>query len=380
MPATHDITAIVEGQQISGFISGNIESSMITPADKFVLRMPLTELAWRTCRRGARITIQADKTTLLDGYIDKRHAQGKADVFEFEGRDRVGRLMDESAPAIDYTGMTILDAVKRLASPWFDNVTVDDGRNRRIRRGKGRRVASGSEPVVTFNVKVPRRGNVHPGESRWQLIHEIVSRAQLVCYSSSDGKELFVGKPNQSQAPQYLFALVEPDSTLQLQNTVNDINIVEDDGDRFSMYLVAGTGGQGDTNYGRNVTDNRGVAFDNPFNKLDGTGRDFPHPKRLFLPERAFENYADAQNVAKLEQLRRDYHRHLVSVEAPTFGQDLGTTQPTLFAPDTIARVVLDKLDIDDKYLVVSCSYSFVRDNADTTVLHMVPVGTEIIL
>lgn len=379
MPKTHLITAIVEGQEVSGFQSGNIESSMITPADKFVLRMPLTELAWRTLRRGARITIIADRsTTLLDGFIDRRHAQGAADVLEIEGRDRVGRLVDESAPAIDYTGMTILEAVKRLASPWFTRITVDDGRNRRLRRGKGRRVASGTEPVVTFNVKVPRRGNVHPGESRWQLIHEICSRAGLVCYSSSDGKELFVGKANKTQSAQYLFALTEPGSSMQ--NTVSDLEIIEDDGDRFSMYLVAGTGGQGDTNYGKNVSDNRGRAFDNPFNTIDGTGRDFIHPKRLFLPERAFDSYADAQNVAELEKNRRDYHRHMATATMEGLGENIGGPEPTLFAPDTVGRVVVEKLRIDDSYLITSCSYSFARDNGDTTVCHMVPAGTEIVL
>lgn len=378
MPRSHLITAIVEGQEVSGWQSGNIESSMIVPADRFVLRLPLTELAWRTLRRDARITIKADGVTLLDGFIDKRNPQGAADVLEIEGRDRVGRMTDESAPATDYTGMSILDAARRLAHPWFDNVTVDDGRNRRLRRGKGRRVASGTEPVVTFNVRVPRRGNVHPGESRWAILHEIVSRAGLIAYSSSDGKELFIGKPNQTQASQYLFALAQPGSSLR--TTVRDLNIVEDDGDRFSMYLVAGVGGQGDTNYGLNVIDNRGVVFDNPFNKLDGTGRDFIHPKRMFLPERAFDSYADAQRVAQNEQHRRDYNRHRVTAEMVGFGEDLGGSQPTLFAPDTIGRVVWEKLRIDDRYLIVSCSYSFSRDNADTTVLHMVPVGTEIIL
>lgn len=378
MARTHIITAIVEGQQVSGFQSGNIESSMITPADKFVLRMPLTELAFRTFRRGARITIQADGVTLLDGFIDRRNAQGAADVLEISGRDRVGRLVDETAPAIDYSGMTILDAVRRLAHPWFDEVTIDNSRNRRIRRGKGRRVASGTEPVVTFNVRVPRRGNVHPGQTRWQIIHEICSRAQLICYSSSDGKELFIGKPNRSQSAQYLFALTLPGSSMA--TNVRDMDIVEDDGDRYSMYQVAGVGGQSDTNYGSNVTDNRGAAFDNPFNRKDGTGRDFIHPKRMFLPERAFDSYADAQSVALNEQARRDYHRHLMSVEMQGFGEDLGGSQSTLFAPDTIGRCVLEKLRIDDSYLITSCSYSFARDNADTTVLHMAPVATEIIL
>lgn len=381
MPAAHVMTAIVEGQLIGGWISGNIESSMLTPSDAFVMRIPATMRLWNTLRTDARITILADSVELVDGFIDKRVFSGRSGVIEVHGRDRVGRLCDESAPAINYDGMDVLEAVRRLASPWFapSDITLTNAKNRRLRRGKGRRVAGGNEPFVTINVRVPRRGAVHPGETRWQLIHEIVSRAGLVCYSSADGRELFVGKPNITQAAQYLFALGAPGS--DTQTTVRDLTITEDSGERYSMYLCAGVGGQGDTNYGRNVTDKRGVAFDNPFNTIDGTGRDFIHPKRMFLPERAFDSFADADRVAANEKARRDYKRHLISVEMVSYGQSIGaTTELTFFAPDTIARVVVEELGIDDNYLVTSCSFSFARDNGDRTTMHVVPSGTEIIL
>lgn len=380
MPASHVMTAIVEGQQVSGWSSGNIESSIITPADRFVMRMPFSLSAWLILRNDARITIKADGTTLIDGFIDRRVRQGRAGMLEIHGRDRVGRLCDESAPAIDYTGMTELEAIRRLTSPWFspNDIVLSNARNRRLRRGKGKRVAAGNEPVVTINVKVPRRGAVHPGETRWQLIHEILSRSGQIGYSSSDGKEFIFGKPNQGQAPQYMFALAAPGSSSL--TTVRDLIITEDSGERYSMYLCAGVGGQGDTNFGKNVTDNRGVAFDNPFNKVDGTGRDFIHPKRMFLPERAYDSFGDADRVAANEKARRDLKRHEISVEMHTFGQDLGTSDPTLFAPDTVARVIDEEAKIDDRYIVLSCSYSFNRDNADRTTMHMVPVGTEIVL
>lgn len=378
MAPKHEISTIVNGQQILGWQSGNIESSMINPADSFVLRIPFDLRAWNTLRRDSRITIKVDGITILDGFIDKRLHKGRAGIIEITGRDRVGRLVDESAPAINFTGLTIVEGVRRLAAGWFDVVTLSDARNRNLRRGKGRRVASGSEPVITINVRVPRRGAVHPGETRWHLIHEICSRAGLICYSSSDGKELFIGKPNYSQSPQYLFRLASPDSPNR--TTVREMDTVEDDGERYSMYLCAGVGGQGDTNYGTNVTDKRGRAFDNVFNRFDGTGRDFIFPKRMFLPERAFESYADAQRVAENERARRDYKRHLVSVECDRFGQDLGTGELTLFAPDTMARCINEPLETDANFLIVDCSYSFDRDQADRTMMHVIPSGTELVL
>lgn len=374
-----DIAVIVEGQQVTGWISGNIESSIITPADHWVLRMPATELSWRTLRRGAALQILADGVMLLSGFIGRRRFQAKNGVVEISGRDRVGRLVDESAPRIDYSGMSITDAVRQLAAPWFGTVTLSNARNRRLRVGKGKRVAAASEPVVTITVRVPRRGIVHPGESRWQLIHEILSRAGLVGWSSADGTELFIGKPNQQQEPQYMFAVGAPGGVVQ--TTVSDLEIIEDDEDRFSEILVAGAGGQSDTNYGKNTNDNRGVVFDNPFNRLDGTGRDFIHPKRLFMPERAFDSYGDAQRVALNEQHRRDYRRHFVSASMAGFGQPIdGDTDLSVFTPDTVGRVIVEELQIDDRYLLTECSYSFARDEADTTTVHMVPVGTEIVL
>lgn len=375
----HNITVIVEGVQIGGWSQYHIESSMITPADSFQMHRPFSSEFYNLLRRDADVRVLIDGTTVLRGFIDKRIRKAREGVIEISGRDRAGRLVDESAPKIDYSGMKTEEAIRQLAAPWFSKITLTDGRNRALRRGKGRRVASGKEPVVTINIRTPRHGNVHPGMSRWQVIHEIASRSNLIAWSSADGEELFIGEPNQTQDVQYLFLHARPGSGSTA--TCTDLTITEDDGDRFSLIMVAGSGGQNDTNYGENVSDHRGVVFDNPFNKIDGTGRDFIHPKRMFMPERDFESFGDAARVAENEQARRDYHRHLVSIEVPQHGQFL-TTEPTLFAPNTIARVIDEEQNpqLNATYLVVSCAYSATHDQGESTQLHMVPVGTRIIL
>lgn len=380
MGVSHSIRVVVNGAQIDGWTGYHVESSMITMADAFEMRRPFSADAWNLLRRDSDVTIEIDGTPILRGFIDKRKKSSKAGTMEISGRDRSGRLVDESAPRIDYSGMTIYSAVKELISPWFSTLTLSDARNRKLRRGLGKRVASGAEPSVLINIRVPRRGAVHPGETRAQVIHEIAARSNLIAWSSADGREFFIGRPNHEQAPQYLFVHAAPNS--KTKSTVKDLVIEEDDGDRFSLLMCAGVGGQSSTNYGRNVTDNRGVVFDNPFNRIDGTGRDFIHPKRLFLPERDFESYGDAARVARNEQIRRDFKRHSVSVEAPLHGQFLSSGPPTLFAPNTVARVIDEdqKPTLDDTYLVVSCSYSSEREQGETTTMHMVPTGTEIIL
>lgn len=381
MGNSHEIRIVTNGAVIGGWTGYHVDSSMITPADQFELRRPFDAQAYNLLRRDSDVQIEIDGAPIVRGFVEGRQKSSKAGTFRIWGRDRAGRLVDESAPSINYTGMTILQAFRSLADPWFGTISLSDARNRRIRVGKGKRVASGAEPTFTINVRVPRRGAVHPGEKRSQIMHEIAARAGVLWWSSVDGKEIIVGKPNHNQQPQYEFVHAKLGSTKK--GNIKDLMITEDDGDRYSVILCGGVGGATPHDYGSNVTDRRGVVYDNFSNKIDGTGRDFIHPKRLFLPERAFESYGDAQRVAENEQKRRDYKRHLISVEAPLHGQFLENGGPaTLFAPNTVARVIDEEQDppLDDTYLIVSCAYSSNRDQGETTTMHLVPTGTEIIL
>lgn len=383
MGLSHKIDVIVNGAQIDGWTGYHVESSLLTPSDPFSMRRPFNAEAWNLLRRDSDVTIRIDGTPILRGIVDRRHKRSKAGTMEISGRDRAGRLVDESAPRIDYSGMTTIAALKELVAPWFNQVELDGARDRILRRGKGKRIAGGAEPVVSITIRVPRRGVVHPGMTRWQVIHEIASRGSCIAYASADGRSIIFGKPNQTQAAQYLFVNAAEGSRRPGTEYVTDMEIIEDDGDRFSLLMCAGVGGQSDTNYGRNVIDGRGVAFDNPFNRVDGTGRDFIHPKRLFLPEKDFETYGDAQRVADNDQVRRDMKRHMVTVYAAMHGQFLVPgAPPTLFAPGCMAHVIDEdqKPQLEDDYLVLSCAYSSERDQGETTTMHMVPRGTEILL
>lgn len=379
MGLSHKIRIVTNGAEIGGWDGYHVESSMLTPSDSFELRRPYDLRVWNLLRNDSDVRIDIDGTTILRGFTEKRHADTRQGDLVISGRDRAGRLVDEAAPSVHFSGMTILQAFERLAGPWFGRTTLSDARNRRLRVGHGRRVAGGAEPSVTINIRVPKRGNVHPGEKRSQVMHEIASRAGLIWWSSADGEEIFVGKANDQQAPSYTFINAKKGSSLV--TNVLDLQVTEDDGDRYSVIMVGGVGGATPDDYGDNVTDRRGVVYDNPSNKIDGTGRDFIHPKRMFMPEQQFDSFADAQRVARNEQIRRDYKRHIVTVEAALHGQQTSPGAPiTLFAFNTVAHVIDEVKEIDDTYLIVDCAYSSNRNQGETTTMHMVPVGTEILL
>jgi prophage tail gpP-like protein len=375
----HRVSIVVENREIDRWKSYSIESNMITPADAFTLTRPFNPDVWNLLRKDARVRVLIDGVVIVDGFIDKRQKRSKADEIEVGGRDRVGRLVQESAESINYEGLLLLDAVKKLVDPWFSVVTLSDARNRSLRRGKGRRVSSAAEPLV-INIRVPRAGKVHPGMTRWAIIEEIVSQAGYIAWSSADGREIFIGKPNYNQSPQYLVAHTKPGS--RTKNTVTDLIFDEDNGDRYSLITVAGAGGsdEDDVNFGTNVTSRKGRWKDG--DGVDGVGRDFIYPKRLYMPERNFDSNGDAQRVADREAARRNYRARTAQAVMPQHGQFLITGAPTIFAPNTIARVVDEDFSpmVDENFLVTSCKYDGDRDGAETTTLELVPSGTEIVL
>lgn len=375
----HRVSVTVQGVEIDGWEEYEIQSSMITPADAFSMRRPFDAAAWNQIKRDSRVRVAIDGTVVLDGFIDRRKKRSRENTMEISGRDRSGRLVQDSAPSVSYQGIEMTAAIKRLADPWFTVVTLSDARNRRVRLGKGNKVPTGSEPIVIKRTS-PGSAKVQPGQSRWQVIEEIVSQAGLICWSSADGRELVVGRPNYQQAPQFELRLAKPSSGNA--TTVKELDWEEDDGDRYSVIAVVGTGGDTERDFGVNVSARRAVVYDNGTRGTDGTGRDFIHPKRLLMPERNFDGNKDAEEIAGREKARRDFRRSIVTATVPLHGQFVGLAAPTLFAPNTIARVIDEEFDppVDGAYLSYACTYRANRSEGETTMLELVPSGTEIVL
>ena len=378
----HRISIVVQGVEIDGWEDYEIQSSMIQPADAFTMRRRFEPAAWKALPRDSQVEVRIDGVTVLNGFIDKKKKRSKDNTIEVGGRDRSGRLVQESAPTVSVDGLEMTDAIKRLADPWFKTVTLSDARNRRLRLGKGRKVPTGTEPIVIRRT-TRRAGKVHPGTARWSAIEEIVSQAGLICWSSADGRELVVGQPNYKQAPQFELRLAKPSSGNT--TTVKELDWEEDDGDRYSIIAVVGTGGDTEQDFGENVSSRRAVVRDNDgmLNAAaDGTGRDFLYPKRLLMPEKNFDSNQDALEIALREQARRDLRRTLVTATCDMHGQFAGLAAPTIFAPNTIARVIDEEFDppVDQNFLIYQVTYRGNRNDGETSVLELVPSETEIVL
>jgi prophage tail gpP-like protein len=374
---THDVSIVVNERQIVDWIAYDIESSLITPADRFTMRRAFDSAIWNLLPTDSRVQVLIDRVVVLDGFIERRKKHGKENEIEISGTDRGGRLFQESAPAINYEGLELSEAVRRLVDPWYTKVTLSDARNRRLRLGKGFKVTSGAEPIYVHK-KVKRAGKVHPGTSRWAAIEELCADAGYAAWGSADGREFFIGQPNQRQAAQFAVRLGKPGG---VETTVKDLSYEEDVGDGYSVIAVVGTGGGTEQDFGETVSSRRAVVFDNEANKVDGTGEDFIYPKRLLMPEKNFESNDDASAVAGREQLRRDFRRRVVTATMPMHGQFLSAGAPTIFATNTMAYVVDEEFDppLRADFLIFSCHFACDRQGAETTMLEMVPRGTDLV-
>lgn len=377
----HRVSVICDQQQIAGWTEYEISSSMIEAADAFTMRRPFDPTSWNTLRRDARVRVFIDGAPILDGFIDKRTKRSPDGTLEISGRDRSGRLVQESAPRINYQGLELTEAVRRLADPWFTKVTLSDARNRTLRMGKNaKRVPGTTDPIIVKRA-ASGNGKVQPGQMRWAVIAELVSQAGLIAWSSADGKELFVGRPNNTQAPSF-HILKAKGSVSGSQSTCISLTQDEDNGDRYSLIACVGSGGGTDVDFGIRVSSRRAYVTDNEDNIEDGTGRDFQYPKRLLLPEKQFDSNDDAARVAGREQMRRDFRRLTFSAEMPYHGQWITPGAATLFAPNTVAMITDEDHDpiLEEDGMIYACSYRRSRSSGETTQLDMVPTGTEIVL
>lgn len=368
----HRVTMTIGSETIDGWTDYEILSSMIEPADGFSLSRPFDRDAWKLCVVDQRVKVAIDGTVIVDGYIDDRQTSAKNGDLQIAGRDKSARLVQESVPNINgWDGLRLDEAVRQLAAPWFTKVTLSDARNRFVRRGKGHRASANDDDAV-FRVKgkldEEHAGRLDPGETRWAVIEQLCSSVGILAWSSGDGVELVIGEPNYSQAIQYLLKHAADGST------VKDMVYKESVADRFAMIEVQGTGGS--------VADDDqfsyiGRALDGP-NK-DGTGRDFLFPKRLVQRQQSLDDNAEAQRAADRDMRRRNFQRRTLIAQCSHHGQLVAGTIRTLFAPNTLARVQWDDLDMDETWLPHTCRYRGARGAGETTELQLVPRGTEFV-
>jgi len=334
MTREHDIRIEVEGQQLRPPISYSIDVDLLQPADAMSITMPLDRRSWDSCPLDGQYRVFIDDTPVVSGFVDSKLDNG--DSFTVQGRDRTGRLVDESVPG---AGLTIRDkllsqAVLEIVRPWYSAVTFSNAEDRRLRRGRGRKVHASREPALSAQQwrAVPRR--IDAGTSRQEALERILEPLQLLSWGAADGETLVIARPHFRQAPQYSF-IGHPE-----RSNVKSLTLSASTQGRYRTIEVSGSGrppgvpvapvapGQQRFKY---VNRNRiGVATDDS---------DFLYDKRLFIISE-MRSTDEAQHLAERTMRQGMAQARTASVIVPGHGQCVeGSPHTTLYTVDTVAHV-----------------------------------------
>jgi prophage tail gpP-like protein len=361
----HVVSLVVDGVEITGWSAYDITTSMLEPVHTFSLELPFSRQAWDRCKPDHKVKVQLDGVTILTGFIDEREVTDSDDELKVSGRNRAGRMVQESAPGVDFRGMDLVQLVGILAHPWYTYVSLTNTRNRRVLRGKGKKARAGREPVFVTTSKGYR---IEPGQTRMQVIEGLCQQAEIMCWPSGDGYELIIGKPNYEQAPQFHFFMPAENSARASQSNVLGMGYRESVGDRYSAIIVVGSGGGTDANYGAPVGARIG---------RDEDTHDFTEVKRLIL-EKAVRSSEEATAYARREMNRRNMQGKRLTVRAPQHGQIMAGQYHTIFAPDLAASVEDERTGLIGQFHIVACTYRSSRSGGEETLLEFVPRGQEL--
>ena len=415
------------GVRIPGWKSYSVTVDMLTPADAFDLEVQFTREAWDLLRPDAEIGVYIDETRILTGYVGTREktSGGSGTLIRITGRDKTGRLVDESAPLFRYGGLGIRELAEKICgigttNALFKRVVLVNARNRLLMRGRrvvtapvNREPTSGATeddyrqldgviveaiPSTVANPQPARRirkravidpgifqgratkKKVNPGQTRWSVLEEFLREARLLAWSTGDGEELFIGLPNYDQEAQYEFRESASESAERDVSNCR-ITVTENVEEMYSEYVAVGASRGSSASYGANVIRNRDSVYDNPENTVDGTGINFRRPKRLLITDDGIKNKRDALERAEREQLEREASHFEVLVEASGHSQEYrGTLAPVIYVPDTMAKVRDGDTGLNGDYLITSCTYTRSRESGTRTSLRLVPRGTLLVL
>ena len=307
MTRRHHLTVAVDGVELDGWKTAAIESDILTPGDAFTLTRGYDALAYKRLRLDAEVTLLVDGTPILNGFIETR--RGNWQGFTIAGKDRVARMVAESAPLdLDLAGRDLVSVAGELAAPWFERIVLSNAENRELMRGGGRK--GHGRPLLNPSTDARR---VAPGASKWEALDELLQRAGYLAWSSGDGQSLIIARPGFGQEVLHVFHVAEGSCNCA------DISYNESNASRYALIVAIGTGRGDDLNHAAHSLARWAASRDNP-EALDGTGENFLHAKRLVLPVEA-TSVEDCQRQADQERAEREAQAFQVDILAWSWGQ-----------------------------------------------------------
>lgn len=371
----HLVTVAIGKQGIERWHGYSIDCDMLQPADAFELSFAGGRRdVWELVRTDGQVDVLIDDVPVLSGFIGRRSRRAglQGSEISIAGRDRGGRMVDESMPLQSFEGLGIKELAEACSQGIFGSVALQNTRNRKLARGsRAKHAAVSGEPIIT---RGNARKKVDPGETRWQVLDYFLKEGELLAWSSCDGAELIVGLPNYRQDPQYRFFVPAEGSRRAREGNVIECEIVDQVEDRYARIVAMGAGKGNTSNYAERVVRQRGTALCNP-DSVDGTGTDFLFRKDLILADDDVKDLETATRRARREMARRAAGGHSVRLKVRGHDQSFAGI-PVLYAFDCMAEFEDEETGTKGSYLITRITFRQSLDEGETTAIEMVPKDT----
>lgn len=157
-PRRHNVSVLIGGQRIDRWTSYDIETNMLSLCDDFSLELaPADAELFAICKLDSQVQVFIDNVRILSGFIGERSytkTREGGGVLRISGRDRSGRLVDESMPIDAQIGkLDVKGLCEKAAGEWFSEVRFSNAENRaRARGGRAELARAWAEPSTAGEV------------------------------------------------------------------------------------------------------------------------------------------------------------------------------------------------------------------------------------
>lgn len=356
-----------------------LDTDMLTESDMLTVSYPVTSELRGQVGLDQGVKVWFDDRQVFTGRVADDTVQGG--LLRIVARDNIDRLLEESVPGTGFRlNKTLATALARLAGPWFERIVFSNATDRNIRSGKARARVAG-EPVVTRSALRALGQYVDAGEARWGGIQKLLQTFRLLAWSSGDGRDLVVSRPNYKQTTLYRLFRGRAGSSVVSSSWARSI------AGRYSVVELSGT----QTAPGvpappvftpPGVQRKKRVQHSSRGRVVDTSG-DFRSSKRLFINDSSIYP-SDAQSTAERIFGQQQARASRIDVDVSGWGQGRAVYTFDRIASVTLSEPTSPRSNAEASilraapYYVTAVSYS-ARAESQSARLSLVPAGTVLV-
>lgn len=331
-PYGNTVTVRVGGKEHKDWLSYDIDSDFLIPADAFnfetntAKNQPLlNDYSAMSCE------VLINGQLIMTGIIGRqRESVRKGDrSINFTGRDLAGLLVDCSVAQLNFQGMTILAAAKKIAAPWpaIKNVVLKAEKN----------------PVLS-------KIDIEPGSTAWQTLIKLANSVGLHAWMEPDGT-LVVGGADYSSPPIATLCHSMNDNRRNIQS----IEIEYNTENRYSEVTFLG---QSHTKHADKSKHDLKWVYKDPTMTLH-------KPRTEVIPDA--ENLEQLQKHAKKKLADWRLEGFTLTITVP----DHKTQNGTLWAPGQRIHVIDEEQGIDAIFFLMGRRFMLNRYSGSCTELRL---------